>query len=142
MDAPRRVFKLTYIEGDWYWRLDIMNDDGLIGPFLTRDDAEKDARETLGIRKPRRHLVAIEPAPRPLQSSPPRAKRYTLAARAIRLVSMSATFVLIIVVALLCVTLLAVFGILWAAPHFGVCDDEDDWAKPAAHPDSHSSGEV
>jgi hypothetical protein len=25
------VFKLTYIEGDWYWRLDIMNDDGLIG---------------------------------------------------------------------------------------------------------------
>ncbi len=39
---------------------------------------------------------------------------------------MSATFVLIIVVALLCVTLLAVFGILWAALHFGVCDDEDD----------------
>jgi hypothetical protein len=54
MDAPRRVFKLTYIEGDWYWRLDIMNDDGLIGPFLSRDDAEKDARETLGIREPRR----------------------------------------------------------------------------------------
>jgi hypothetical protein len=58
MDAPRRVFKLTYIEGDWYWRLDIMNDDGLIGPFLSRDDAEKDARETLGITE-RRHLVAI-----------------------------------------------------------------------------------
>ena len=45
--------------------LDIMNDDGLIGPFLTRDDAEKDAREALGIREPRRHLVAIEPTPRP-----------------------------------------------------------------------------
>jgi hypothetical protein len=87
MDAPRRVFKLTYVEGDWFWRLDIMNDDGLIGPFLTRDDAEKDARETLGIREPRRHLIAIEPAPRPVQSSPPRAERYTLAARAIRFVS-------------------------------------------------------
>jgi hypothetical protein len=125
MDAPRRVFKLTYIEGDWYWRLDLMNEEGLIGPFRSRDDAEKDARETLGIRE-RRHLVAIEPAPRTVQSSPPRAKRYTLAARAIRLVAMSATFVLIIVVALLCVALLAVFGILWAAPHFGVRDDEDD----------------
>jgi hypothetical protein len=125
MDAPRRVFKLTYIEGDWYWRLDLMNEEGLIGPFLSRDDAEKDARETLGITE-RRHLVAIEPAPRPVQSSPPRAKRYTLAARAIRFVSMSATFVLIIVVALLCVTLLGIFGILWAAPHFGVREDEDD----------------
>jgi hypothetical protein len=125
MDAPRRVFKLTYIEGDWYWRLDIMNDDALVGPFLSRDDAEKDARETLGITE-RRHLVAIEPAPRSVPSSPPRAKRYTLAARAIRFVSMSATFVLIIVVALLCVALLAVFGILWAAPHFGARDDEDD----------------
>src|SRR3984885_6427664 len=124
MDAPRRVFKLTYIEGDWYWRLDIMNDDGLIGPFLTRDDAEKDARETLGIRESH-HLVAIEPAPRPVPSSPPRAKRYTLAARALRFASMSATFVLIIVVALLCVALLAVFGILWAAPHFDARDEED-----------------
>jgi hypothetical protein len=123
MDAPRRVFKLTYIEGDWYWRLDIMNDDGLIGPFRSRDDAEKDARETLGITE-RRHLVAIEPAPRTVQSNPPHAKRYTLA-RAIRFVSMSATFVLFIVVALLCVTLLALFGILWAAPHFGARDEED-----------------
>jgi hypothetical protein len=50
MDAPRRVFKLTYIEGDWYWGLDIMNDNGLIGPFLSRDDAGKDAKETLGFR--------------------------------------------------------------------------------------------
>jgi hypothetical protein len=124
MDAPRRVFKLTYIEGDWYWRLDIMNDDGLIGPFLSRDDAANDASETLGITE-RRHLVAIEPA-RPVQSSPLRAKHYTLAARAIRFVSMSATFVLIIVVALLCVALLAVFGILWATQHFGARDDEDD----------------
>ena len=115
MDAPRRVFKLTYIEGDWYWRLDIMNDDGLIGPFLTRDDAEKDARETLGIRE-RHHLVAIESAPRPVPSSPPRAKRYTLAARTLRCIAMSAALVLVIVVALLCIAMLALFGVLRESP--------------------------
>jgi hypothetical protein len=49
MDPPRRVFQLIQLGGDWYWRLDIMNDDGLIGPFSSRDEAEKDARETLGI---------------------------------------------------------------------------------------------
>src|ERR1700733_10341243 len=51
MDAPRRVFRLIQLSDDWYWRLDIMRDDGLIGPFLTRDEAEKDAKETLGIRE-------------------------------------------------------------------------------------------
>jgi hypothetical protein len=50
MDAPRRVFQLIQLGGDWYWRLDIRNDDGLIGPFMSRDEAEKDARETLGIK--------------------------------------------------------------------------------------------
>jgi hypothetical protein len=50
LDAPRRVFQLIQSGGDWYWRLDIMNDDGLIGPFLSRDEAEKDAKETLGIK--------------------------------------------------------------------------------------------
>jgi hypothetical protein len=49
MDAPRRVFRLIQLSDDWYWRLDIMRDDGLIGPFGSRDEAEKDARETLGI---------------------------------------------------------------------------------------------
>jgi hypothetical protein len=49
MDAPRRVFRIIQLGGDWYWRLDIMNDDGLIGPFMSRDEAEKDAQETLGI---------------------------------------------------------------------------------------------
>jgi hypothetical protein len=49
MDVGSRVFRLIQLEGDWYWRLDIKNDDGLIGPFLSRDEAEKDARETLGI---------------------------------------------------------------------------------------------
>jgi hypothetical protein len=34
---------------DWYWRLHIRNDDGLIGPFSSRDEAAKDAKETLGI---------------------------------------------------------------------------------------------
>jgi hypothetical protein len=49
MDAPRRVFQLIQLGGDWYWRLDIRNDDGLIGPFSSRDEAAKDAKETLGI---------------------------------------------------------------------------------------------
>jgi hypothetical protein len=48
MDAPHRVFKLIQLNGDWYWRLDIMRDDGLIGPFSSREEAEKDAKETLG----------------------------------------------------------------------------------------------
>jgi nitrogen fixation-related uncharacterized protein len=39
---------------------------------------------------------------------------------------MSAALVLIIVVALLCVALLALFGILWAALHFGIGEDDDD----------------
>jgi hypothetical protein len=43
-------------------------------------------------------------------------------------VAMSVAFVLIVVVALLCVTLLVLFGILWAALHFGVGEDDDDWA--------------
>jgi nitrogen fixation-related uncharacterized protein len=38
---------------------------------------------------------------------------------------MTAALVLIIVVALLCVALVAIFGILWAALHFGVGEDDD-----------------
>jgi hypothetical protein len=33
MDAPSRVFQLIQLGGDWLWRLDIKNDDGLIGRF-------------------------------------------------------------------------------------------------------------
>jgi hypothetical protein len=29
MDVASRVFRLIQLEGDWYWRLDIKNDDGL-----------------------------------------------------------------------------------------------------------------
>jgi hypothetical protein len=50
MDFAKRVFMLIQLDGDWYWRLDIKNDDGMIGPFLSRDEAEKDAKETLGIK--------------------------------------------------------------------------------------------
>jgi hypothetical protein len=39
---------------------------------------------------------------------------------------MSAAFVLIIVVALLCVALLVLFGALWVALHFGVGREDDD----------------
>ena len=51
MGDPKRVFRLTQMEGDWYWYLDVMNDDSLIGPFASRDEAIKDARETLGIKQ-------------------------------------------------------------------------------------------
>jgi hypothetical protein len=51
MDAPSRVFTLIQLGGDWFWRLDINNDDGLIGPFMSREEAEEDARETLRIRE-------------------------------------------------------------------------------------------
>jgi hypothetical protein len=75
---------------------------------------------------PRRHLVATKPAPPPLPSNAASAARYTLAARALRRGAMSAALVLIIVIALLCVALLALFGILWAALHFGIGEDDDD----------------
>jgi nitrogen fixation-related uncharacterized protein len=39
---------------------------------------------------------------------------------------MTATLVLIIVVALLCIALIAIFVILWGALHFGVGEDDDD----------------
>jgi hypothetical protein len=38
----------------------------------------------------------------------------------------SAAFVLIIVVALLCGAMLMLFGALWAALHFGVGHEDDD----------------
>jgi hypothetical protein len=37
---------------------------------------------------------------------------------------MSAAFVLIMVIALLCVALFALLGLLWAALHFGVGEDD------------------
>jgi hypothetical protein len=46
--APKRVFRLVQFDGDWYWRLDFQGDEGLIGPFLSKAEAEKDANETLG----------------------------------------------------------------------------------------------
>jgi hypothetical protein len=39
---------------------------------------------------------------------------------------MTTASVLIVIVALLCVAVVVIFGILWAALHFGVGDDEDD----------------
>jgi hypothetical protein len=35
----------------WFWRVDLARDDGLIGPFETKAEAIRDARETLGIRQ-------------------------------------------------------------------------------------------
>jgi hypothetical protein len=39
---------------------------------------------------------------------------------------MSAAFILIIVVALMCVAMLVLFGALWVALHFGVGHEDDD----------------
>jgi hypothetical protein len=33
-----------------FWRVELARDDGLIGPFETKGEAIRDARETLGIR--------------------------------------------------------------------------------------------
>jgi hypothetical protein len=49
VDIARRVFNIIQLKGRWYWRLEIKRDDGLIGPFETEAEAEKDAKETLGI---------------------------------------------------------------------------------------------
>jgi hypothetical protein len=74
----------------------------------------------------RRHLVAINLAPRPVSRSRARAKRYTFGVRSLRYVSMPAAFVLIIGIALLCVALLALVGTLWAALHFGDGEEDED----------------
>jgi hypothetical protein len=44
-------FRLIQMGDDWFWGVNIKNEDGLIGPFTSEDEAEKDSRETLGIRE-------------------------------------------------------------------------------------------
>jgi hypothetical protein len=39
-------FSLVQMGTDWFW---CTHNDALIGPFVSQDDAETDARETLGI---------------------------------------------------------------------------------------------
>jgi hypothetical protein len=39
---------------------------------------------------------------------------------------MTAPFILIVLVALMCVALIVIFGVLWAALRFGVGEDDDD----------------
>jgi hypothetical protein len=46
--------------------------------------------------------------------------------------AMTATLILIIVVALLCVALVVILGILWAALHLGVSEDDHDQASQDA----------
>jgi hypothetical protein len=54
MATSKRVYRLIQLEGDWYWHLDIRNDDGLIGPFVSKSEAERDEKETLGIAEEER----------------------------------------------------------------------------------------
>jgi hypothetical protein len=50
---------------------------------------------------------------------------------------MSAAFVLVIVVALLCVALAVLFGVLWAALHFGVATTIDPLLAGLDYPHTH-----
>jgi hypothetical protein len=126
MEAPRREFRLIQLSDDWHWRLDIMRDDGLIGPFVSRDEAEKDARETLGIREAisgtRRSPVATKPATRPPRPAGHARRAAPAPSRCCDAAPMSAA--LVIFVALLFFAMLALFGLLWAALHFGVGHDD------------------
>jgi hypothetical protein len=72
----------------------------------------------------RRSLVATKPPTRPprpaghaRRAARPPSRRYDADA-------ISAA--LVIFVALLCIAMLAVFGLLWAALHFGVGEDDED----------------
>jgi hypothetical protein len=35
----------------WFWRLEFARNEGLIGPFETKAEAIRDARETLGMKE-------------------------------------------------------------------------------------------
>jgi hypothetical protein len=69
---------------------------------------------------------ARPPAPPARSWSGSRRSGDTLVARVLRCGAMSAALVIIVVVALLCVGLLALFGLLWAALHFGAGEDDND----------------
>jgi hypothetical protein len=53
MDVASRVFRLIQLEGDWYWRLDIKNDGGLIGPFLSKEEGRKTPRRRWELQRAR-----------------------------------------------------------------------------------------
>ena len=79
-----------------------------------------------GARRPSGFPFVLLPHRRPSHGSPSRATRCTLAARTLRYRAKFAALVVIIVAAALCIALLALFGILWAALHFGAGEDEDN----------------
>jgi hypothetical protein len=48
--APSPSFSILQQDGGWFWcSLSLMNENELIGPFPSEQEAEKDARATLGI---------------------------------------------------------------------------------------------
>jgi hypothetical protein len=98
--------------------------------YMTPADAAQAGYEAIAYAPVMPRSAQVPPAhalPRRGMShvSPTRAERDTLTARALRYSAMSA-LVLIVVVALLCIALLALFGILWASLHFSAGEDDDD----------------
>jgi hypothetical protein len=54
-EAPGPNFSVMKLETGWFWASRAMQDvhgrKAMIGPFPSQEEAEKDARETLGIRE-------------------------------------------------------------------------------------------
>jgi hypothetical protein len=54
-EAPRPNFSVMKLENGWFWTSRAMQDvhgtETMVGPFPSQEEAEKDARETLGIRE-------------------------------------------------------------------------------------------
>jgi hypothetical protein len=53
-EAAGPTFSLVKLESGWFWSSyavqETQGGEGLIGPFPSQEEAEKDARETLGLR--------------------------------------------------------------------------------------------
>ena len=48
-DATKPTFSTIQKDGFWFWcSLSLMSENELIGPFPSQEEAEKDARATLG----------------------------------------------------------------------------------------------
>jgi hypothetical protein len=50
--AAEPAFSLIQKDGSWFWcSLSLMSENDLIGPFPSQEEAEKDAKATLGIKE-------------------------------------------------------------------------------------------
>jgi hypothetical protein len=50
--AAESTFSVIQKDGNWFWcSLSLMSENELIGPFPSQEEAEKDAKATLGIKE-------------------------------------------------------------------------------------------